>query len=78
MFLCLSKFAGSSKTWLILCGTHGASMTFRRKPFRRMRHIVEYDITSNAAIRRNYVERQFVECKSVENSSKVRRKLVVI
>ena len=23
MFLCLSKFAGSSKIWLILCGTHG-------------------------------------------------------
>ena len=43
-----------------------------------MQHIVEYDITSNATIRRNYVERQFVECKSVENSSKVRRKLVVI
>ena len=51
-------------------------MTFRRKPFRRMRHIVEYDITSNATIRRNYVERQYVECTSVEKSSKVRRKLV--
>ena len=51
-------------------------MTFRRKPFRRMRHIVEYNITSNATIRRNYVERHFVECTSVEKSSKVRRKLV--
>ena len=57
-------------------GKKPASMTSRRKPIRRMRHIVEYDITSNATIRRNYVERQFVECKSVENSSKVRRKLV--
>ena len=50
-------------------------MTFRRKPFRRMRHTVEYDITSNVTIRRNYVERQFDECTSVESSSKIGRKM---
>ena len=47
-----------------------ASMTFRRKPFRRMRPSVESDITSNATIRRIFVERQLVEWTSVEISSK--------
>ena len=30
MFLCLSKFAGSSKIWLILCGTHGVLLVRHR------------------------------------------------
>ena len=30
MFLCLSKFAGSSKNWLILCGTHGVLLVRHR------------------------------------------------
>ena len=51
-------------------------MTFRRKPFRRMQLSVEYDITSNATIRRIFVERQLVEWTSVEISSKIRRNLV--
>ena len=51
-------------------------MTFGRKPFRRMRLSVEYDITSNATIRRTFVERQLVEWTSVEISSKIRRNLV--
>ena len=37
---------------------------------------IKYDITSSATIRQDYVERQFVECTSVENLSKARRKLV--
>ena len=37
---------------------------------------VEYDITSNATIRRNYVERQIIEGTSVEILSKIRRILV--
>ena len=53
-----------------------ASMTFGRKPFRRMGLSVEYDITSNATIRRIFVERQLVEWTSVEISSKIRRNLV--
>ena len=55
---------------------HVASMTFRRKPFRRMRLPVEPDITSNATIRRIFVERHLVEWTSVEISSKIRRNLV--
>ena len=51
-------------------------MTFRRKPFRRMRLSVESDITSNATIRRIFVERQLVEWTSVEILSKIRRNLV--
>ena len=51
-------------------------MTFRRKPFRRMRLSVESDITSNATIRRIFVERQLVEWTTVEISSKIRRNLV--
>ena len=51
-------------------------MTFRRKPFRRMWLSVEYDITSNATIRRIFVERQLVEWTSVEISSKIRQNLV--
>ena len=50
--------------------SENASMTFRRKPFRRMRPSVESDITSNATIRRIFVERQLVEWTSVEISSK--------
>ena len=53
-----------------------ASMTFRRKPFRRMRLSVESDITSNATIRRIFVERQLVEWTYVEISSKIRRNFV--
>ena len=49
-----------------------ASMTFRRKPFRRMRNIVEYDITSNATIRRNTSK----DNSSNVNLSKIRRKFV--
>ena len=78
-WISLYKMASACKLLNIIissvCHEMIASMTFRRKPFRRMRHIVEYDITSNATIRRNYVERQFVECKSVENSSKIGRKM---
>ena len=55
---------------------NAASMTFGRKPFRRMRLSVEYDITSNATIRRIFVERQLVEWTSVEITSKIRRNLV--
>ena len=53
-----------------------ASMTFRRKPFRRMRLPVEPDITSNATIRRIFVDKHLVEWTSVEISSKIRRNLV--
>ena len=53
-----------------------ASMTFRWKPFRRMRLPVEPDITSNATFRRIFVERHLVEWTSVEISSKIRRNLV--
>ena len=52
-----------------------ASMTFGRKPFRRMRLSVESDITSNATIRRIFVERQLVEWTSVEILSKFGRKM---
>ena len=52
-----------------------ASMTFRRKPFRRMRLSVESDITSNATIRRIFVEKQLVEWTSVEIPSKFGRKM---
>ena len=44
-------------------------MTFRRKPFRRMRPSVESDITSNATIRRIFVE----DNSSNEHLSKFRR-----
>ena len=49
-------------------------MTFRRKPFRRMRLSVEYDITSNATIRRIFVK----DNSSNGHLSKFRRKLVEI
>ena len=51
-----------------------ASMTFRRKPFRRMRLSVESDMTWNATVRRIFVERQLVEWTSVEISSKFGQK----
>ena len=65
--LCLLYIIGQSSI---------ASMTFRRKPFRRMRLPVEPDITSNATIRRIFVERHLVEWTSVEISSKILRNLV--
>ena len=61
---------------MAMLGIIDASMTFRRKPFRRMRLSVESDITSNATIRRIFVERQLVKWTTVEISSKIRRNLV--
>ena len=56
-----------------------AFMTFCRKPFRRMRHIVKYDITLNAdhssKLRRKTIRRMYICRNIVESSSKIGRKI---